>query len=449
MTRKTRLLLFLSLALGFIVAAPSAIIYSQGYRLDFEGLRLVQTGSFYFRITPRNAIITISREGKNIPLIQKDTNFLFGTAYITNMLPGNYNLVVSKEGYHPWEKRVGIREKRVTEMRNIVLIPLNPGLTAVSENTSNLFPILGNPKIAIKELTDDGGWNLFLHDPVRNSSTTLISSEEVSGKPMEVKSLSRKRELLINMGQYYLVVDLTNGIQYQIRGVVSPLLDPVRPNSVIHLKDGALVSYDYINKIALVLASDVKAFSIRENGNIVWLSTSGLLFENGVLIRNRNFPVKNDADYRIFLPNQSEIMIAENDTFHLLDRSTSPFREVFRSDREPVVSPNRRKVAHFNNHEIQILYLDNIIDQPAKSYGENSFLTRFSGTIGNVNWLTNHYIIFTVGDEIKVSEIDERGNVNIVNLARMPNPNIHFEGANKKLYLVSEGNLFVSDVLIR
>lgn len=434
--------------MAFLVAAPSAVLYSQGYRLDLKELRIVQTGSFYFRVVPRSVNIEISPERDGATLLQRSTDFLFGTSYVENMVPGSYNVIVSKENHHPWRKRLEIRERRVTEMKNIVLIPNDPGFSVIGESVSALFPVPNDPRIAIKEFAGDDEWTLSMRDPVRNRSIHLISSEETTGDPVELASSPGRREIIIDMGDHHLIIDPANGLKYEIEGLVSPILDPSRPNSVIRLENGDLVSNNYVEGIVSLLASDIRAFNIRENGDIVWLSDSGSLFENGGPVRNGNFAVKENADYRIFLPNQSEIIIAENDTFHLLDRSVSAFREIFRSHRDPVVSPDRRKIAYFGNHEISVLYLDDIADQPAKSYGESSFLTRFSGTIGDVGWFTNHYMIFNVGDEIKVIEIDDRDHINIVDLMSLPSPDIHFERSDKRLYVISNGDLFVSTILI-
>jgi len=47
MTKKTRTILFLIFLFLFLLIAPSAIFYSQGYRLDFENKKLTQSGGFF------------------------------------------------------------------------------------------------------------------------------------------------------------------------------------------------------------------------------------------------------------------------------------------------------------------------------------------------------------------------------------------------------------------
>ena len=87
------------------------------------------------------------------------------------------------------------------------------------------------------------------------------------------------------------------------------------------------------------------------------------------------------------------------------------------------------------------------------------FLNRFSDTINEAQWLGNDYVIFTLRDAIVISEIDTRGNVNTVtlpqkalltdeNLIDIKSPDIFFNQQDKKLYLLSEGGLLVSERLV-
>ncbi|MBI2625221.1 MAG: hypothetical protein HYW70_02730 [Candidatus Nealsonbacteria bacterium] len=120
--------LFVILAVSFLITTPSIILYSQGYRFDFEQKKLVQTGAFYFKTRPDNAEVFVSGKPK------KKTSFLFGNALIENLLPKNYEIEIQKEGYFPWKKNLPIKEKMVTEIKNIVLFPENPEFSLLDEN---------------------------------------------------------------------------------------------------------------------------------------------------------------------------------------------------------------------------------------------------------------------------------------------------------------------------
>jgi hypothetical protein len=117
MTKKTRLALFLISLFLFFLLGTISIAYSQGYRFDFKAKRIVQTGGIYLKVTPGPANVFIDGKFKG------KTDFLFGTIFIKNLLPGKHKIKVEKENAFPWEKNLEIKEKEVTEAKNIVLIP--------------------------------------------------------------------------------------------------------------------------------------------------------------------------------------------------------------------------------------------------------------------------------------------------------------------------------------
>ena len=102
-------------------------------------------------------------------------------------------------------------------------------------------------------------------------------------------------------------------------------------------------------------------------------------------------------------------------------------------------------MVYFNDYEIWVLFLEKKYDQSQKEAGEKLFITRFSEKIDDLFWYTGHYLIFNVGDKIKVAEIDDRDKINIVDLAEFKEPKIFW--SNKKLYVLSEENLYVSEEL--
>ncbi len=256
MTKNTRTILFAVCVLLFLLAAPSVVLYSQGYRFDFNppagGKRIVQTGTFYFKVLPRGADVYL--DGK----LKKKISVLTGSALIENLLPKTYKIEIKKptvhtqEGYHSWQKSLEVREKQVTEAKNIILFPKNPNFTIVSQNQ--------------KEIND------------------IVSEFTISA-----------------------------------------------------------------------------------------------------------------------------------------------------------TSSDKKKIVEFNNYEIWVSFLET---------GEKVFLTRFSEKIGKVFWLTSHYLIFNVEDKIKIAEIDDRDRINIIDLAEFKSPEIFWSEIDKKLYISSEGKLYLSENLL-
>jgi len=246
MTKKTRTILFSICVFLFILTAPSVIFYSQGYRFDFANKKIVQTGGLYFKAAPRSAQIYIN--GKF-----KDTTSIFtSSSLVENLMPKTYAVEITKEGYYSWQKTLEVKEKQVTEAKNITLIPKIPDLA----------------KLNIDE---------------------------------------RERE---NM----LVQFVTNA-----------------------------------------------------------------------------------------------------------------------------TSSDGQKVIEADKHEIWVEFLKE---------EKKIFLVRFSETIDKIYWLNDFYLIFNVGDKIKVAEIDDRDRLNVIDLAEFKTPEIFWDNINGKLYVLSEGSLYVSEKLL-
>lgn len=119
MTKRTRTILFASFVFLFALISPLIVLYSQGYRFDFETKKIVQTGGLYFKVAPRSAQIYLNGKLKNT------TSILNSSSLVENLMPKTYAVEISKEGYHSWKKTLTVKEKQVTDAKNITLIPQN------------------------------------------------------------------------------------------------------------------------------------------------------------------------------------------------------------------------------------------------------------------------------------------------------------------------------------
>ncbi len=135
MKLSTRRFIFYSLVLIFILITPPTVLYAVGYSFDWQNLSIKQTGALYLKSKPSSAKIFIN--GKN----NKTTPRL-----ISHLLPGFYQVKISAENFHPWQKTLEIKPGLVTEARNIFLFPKNPVLELVAENASSSIEVIQNNK---------------------------------------------------------------------------------------------------------------------------------------------------------------------------------------------------------------------------------------------------------------------------------------------------------------
>ncbi len=351
MNRRTRITLLTVLIILFFLLAPQIILYSLGYRFDFEEKKFVNTGGLYLKIWPQRTEIFV--DGKLI----KKTGLFSGSILIQNLLPKKYEILIKKEGYHFWKKTLEIRKKEVVKAENIILIKENPVFDILAENIDDFPPFLDTEK------------------------------SEKSKKDLPT---------------------LNNLITYEVFG-----------------------------------------------NDIVWLADSGFLYKSdssGDIIESFNikpFPIKEDNLYEIIIHPETTF-VKENETLFLLNPDSKVFEKFYAPVKNLGFSPDLKKIFYLNDYEIWFSYLS---PKP-----EKIFLTRFSEKIEDSFWLNSFYLIFNVGDKIKISEIDNRDGINIVDLVEFSSliestsnkeiPKMFWNQNDKKLYLLLENTLFVSEELI-
>lgn len=119
MTRRYRQFIFWIFVFLFILASIITTLFAQGWRFNFETLRVVKTGSIFVKTTVSGTKLYINDE-----YIGSTAGILNYTKLINNLTPKNYNLFIYKEGYYPWNKIVEIKNGLVTEFLYITLLPL-------------------------------------------------------------------------------------------------------------------------------------------------------------------------------------------------------------------------------------------------------------------------------------------------------------------------------------
>lgn len=130
MTLRIRRLIFWGLVTIFFIITPLIIAYGLGYSFDWQKKTFVETGSFYFVSSPTGGVISING------IVSGKTN-----KYIKRLLPREYEVVIKKDGYQQWEKRLKIESGIVTEARNILLVPQDPKLETIQENIAPDFSL--------------------------------------------------------------------------------------------------------------------------------------------------------------------------------------------------------------------------------------------------------------------------------------------------------------------
>ena len=201
MTKRKRTILFLGFLILFLSIAPVIILYSQGYRFDWENKKITQTGGLFLKITPKSADIYVESLPSQKKIIEEKTDFFFGSALIQNLLPKKYKIQVKKDGHQSWEKTLEIKEKEVTGAKNIILIPEKLDFTVLSKNVENFWLSPNERKIILKEKRDKK-WELNVYETEKEITSRLIKEEDISRKGVEfidLKFSSDSKKVLLKV----------------------------------------------------------------------------------------------------------------------------------------------------------------------------------------------------------------------------------------------------------
>ncbi len=96
----------------FVLVAAWAVMYATGYRVDFQDWSIHKTGVLAITTKPNGADVYINdkKYARKTPIT------------LRNMLPGDYAIKISLEGYRPFNKTIKIVSREVTEEHNLDLV---------------------------------------------------------------------------------------------------------------------------------------------------------------------------------------------------------------------------------------------------------------------------------------------------------------------------------------
>ncbi len=148
MTLLHRRIVYITFIIIFLIATPLIVLYTQGYRYNFQKGRVQKTGILKITSTPKKAEIWLN----GIKFDSKET-----PAKIEYVLPGDYEIRLQKSGYYNWQKKLTVYENGTTFAENILLF--KQVLPALISSTS---PAAWFPSPDQRQLALASGTKLYL-----------------------------------------------------------------------------------------------------------------------------------------------------------------------------------------------------------------------------------------------------------------------------------------------
>lgn len=463
MTKRQRTFLFLILAALFLLAAPSIALYSQGFRIDWDNQRIAKTGAFYFKATPQRADIFINEK------LVKKTDFLFGSALTKNFFPGRYIVEVKKEGFSSWKKILEIKEKEVTEAKNIILFPADLRFQTIKDDVAQ-FWISPEEHYALLKTKADNKWQVVLFSLETKGETLLLEQEHSKQELLSATFSPDEKQILFELGEREAIKRIIKGTNSKGECVKQPcdlsflgnnvgkVVFLTQQNQIIFSRflNGSqiILQADYKTKEVLSpIANNVLAFSLKDQ-MLFWLNSKGEVRKKDLATTSLpetvavlSPPPQQETEYELFFAGTTLLLRQEN-TILKKNPLSSSFEDLL-SAKIFALSPDQKKIAFSDGKELWVSFLQEDNNQPQRKAGESVFLTRLSQGIESLLWANPFYLIFVSGQNIKAAEIDERDRVNVADIGELPVSQIFWRQTEKALYLLSNNTFSLSEKLVQ
>jgi hypothetical protein len=454
MDKKIRLVIILTSAVIFMVAGAYLFLYSQGIRVDFAKWRLVKTGGFDVQVTsPSGADIYLNNKKK------KTTSFLSSSVFIKNLLPRTYKVEIKKDGYLSWQKNLLVEEGLVTKIKNIVLFKQNADFENVAQGIENFWVSRNGQRILVQsKLNQSWGFSL-IEASSKKMPTVLFDQSSLKEKgitPLLQDWQDENRRILFHastsLEDKIWIVQYDNPEKPEIP--ILPIEKEVAKiaflandaSQVVYLKANNLYTLDFKEKVPprKLIANKVLWFDVTQD-NLYYLTQNGFIVkaasnpqDKGDILNQTPIEVSGGSQFKIYDNAGSLLLHFNQGLYYLTDKELTKLTQVIQGLDNSLSSTN---FCFWGNQEIWLF--DN-----GQSEKNPKFLNRFWKSPNNVFWLNSDYLVFNIGDEIKITELDERDYLNIVTIKTFKEPKIYFNHSDKKLYVLSEKTLYSSERLL-
>ena len=429
-----RRLIYSSFIVIFLITAPLIVLYTQGFRYNFSRGRIQKTGIIRVTSVPRGADIYLNGS----PYLKSKT-----PAKIERVLPGDYEIKISKEGYYDWQKKLAVYENSSTFAERIILwkkseveklttLTSTNWLIAPDKNSIALSDASGNIKLLNINsgiIGETSGGQLTNILQLKNKSNLKLISYSPSGRYL----LASVQE---NEKPVYLIIDALKqeSQTIQLRNILSIKFDTISDSLYASNQDG-LWKIDYnINQSELL----IKGFQANDffiAGKNIYLIKEAILIK-GSLNNDSYQETKN-----INCPN-CLIQDIKNNKAVLLNPNDNKTIIVDLGGRLNNIEINANKVEWlkedslivFDNFEIYLFELKKL---------EPEIITRLGSEISSVIWHPRgRHLFFSTENKIKIIEMDNREFRNITEIIEQPTTFLALDRAGKNLYFSNSEGIF-------
>jgi dipeptidyl aminopeptidase/acylaminoacyl peptidase len=429
---------FWTLVVLFWLTAGAIIGYAFGYRFNFKSGIFVYAGSITLKTTPQEVDVFVD----GILMPSKSFNRLNNSYHIGGVRPGNYLLEVKAPGYQSWSKKISVHSGISTEFWNVVLsqdsyaredyesagiqkffISPRKNLAAFSQQVENMFFVkIFNP--GTLEMTQ-----VFAAD---DYTFTTDDKENIEWSPEAHRIIIPA----VKDGQKnYFIASLDNSqAEVNLKDLTGDnnlshcRWDPKNKDVLFYMSDDKLYRLDLNDLTTKKLAAEnIASYDLSPKALFYFQLPEGIVYKTNFATTDTPEQITtsgpanmNDSSYQIIVYDEDRIVFlnqSHNLFIYNKGEEATYFRELSGNATGSQFSDDGKKLLFWNNREVSAYFVRKWEVQPTRNEDELMSITKFSDTIGNVQWTRDYeHVLFTNNNKVKLIEIDNRDHRNMMDV---------------------------------
>jgi len=447
----------------FVIIAPAIVLYAKGFRFDIARGVFVHSGTISTKTNPQDVVISLDGKIND----SKSLNRVNNSYLIAGLMPKNYDLSISAAGYQTWSKNIEVHSGLASEFWNVFLARTSYAKTEYNAPSIEKFFVSPKSKYIIytknsqqefsanildlktKETTNSftfSDWKFISED--RKENIEWSPDEDYLSVPVE-KTVAGKLQYA------YFIVDPLKQTSFNLNSFLkNDIIDYVRwdpkdKNYLFYLSNNSLYRANITNPTDIVqIAQDVSSFDLSKTNVFYSVSPYELVYSKNLdgsgtpTQITSNFPEDISKNFRLIVYDNSRIaFLTQSKDLYLFNQGEfATYTRKLGYDINGIqFSDDGKKLLYWTDNTMSVYYLRNWNIAPIRSENSIEDITRYSEKIKNIQWSRDYeHIIFSVGSQMKIIELDPRDHRNCMDLTTTisKSPVAVYNQAQERLYLI-------------
>lgn len=443
-----RRILYITFIIAFLILAPLLLMYANGYRYDFKEGAVAKTGVLILESKPQKVNVYINGELKytKTPINGE------------SLIPGLYEIKITKNGYYPWIKKLKFESNLATFAQDVILFKKSKGVKIINGNFNDFAISKDNEKIITlwQDETTAEIWEYKL----KKQKNKLLLRNSLNNSEIKLGEWSKNNKNLIfnNYGKTkqennYFIIGFKEAFWPNKDEINTIKLNELISDPIINIKwdnsednivyvntEDSLYRINLMDKITKKISADRISDFIVYDKILYFNKNLSCLIEIDKNQINAQDSIKDDCIYYLKDEKNYQLISSPQGLVTLLSESSKNSLVIDLNNKNKIFQAKTETIK-WDSASNKMLYYNDIeigtFSPSHQSPYKNEIIGRYSQKIKRVLWYpSHHHLIVLFDDNLKIIELDTRDKRNIISLNSFTDlKNIHVDEGGENVYV--------------